>query len=116
LQRATLKALCAAALLSSAPAHSQSKVEVREVAPGVYAATQPAAQRFDDSNAAIILLDDGVLVVDWPALRKITQFEANSPNQAHRWAIQPTCYFVSTSRWASKRVGLESPVALQLPQ
>ncbi|HSH14758.1 MAG TPA: MBL fold metallo-hydrolase, partial [Verrucomicrobiae bacterium] len=31
---------------------------------GVYAALQPAELRFDDCNSAIVILDDGVLVVD----------------------------------------------------
>jgi glyoxylase-like metal-dependent hydrolase (beta-lactamase superfamily II) len=39
-------------------------VEVRKVSERVYAVTQPAGLRFDDSNAGIVLLDDGVLVVD----------------------------------------------------
>jgi glyoxylase-like metal-dependent hydrolase (beta-lactamase superfamily II) len=56
--------LLCGALLAAFPAQAQPRIEVREAAPGVYAVLQPAPQRFDDSNAAIILLDDGVLVVD----------------------------------------------------
>jgi len=40
------------------------KLEVQRVAEGVYAVTHPAERRIDDSTATIILLDDGVLVVD----------------------------------------------------
>lgn len=47
------------------PAVAQdAKLEVRPVAEGVYAVTHAAERRFDDSTATIILLDDGVLVVD----------------------------------------------------
>jgi glyoxylase-like metal-dependent hydrolase (beta-lactamase superfamily II) len=44
----------------------QASVEVRieKVAEGIYAAMPPHAQRFDESNAAIIVGDAGVLVVD----------------------------------------------------
>lgn len=41
-----------------------SALQVKQVAEGVYAVLQPPERRFDDSNAIIILLDDGVLVVD----------------------------------------------------
>jgi len=43
---------------------AQGSVEMRRVADGVYVALQPASQRFDDSNATIVLLTDGVLVID----------------------------------------------------
>jgi glyoxylase-like metal-dependent hydrolase (beta-lactamase superfamily II) len=41
-----------------------SAMELRQVAPGVYAALQPAERRFDDCNSAVIVTDDGVVVVD----------------------------------------------------
>jgi glyoxylase-like metal-dependent hydrolase (beta-lactamase superfamily II) len=50
--------------LFGARAHAQSGLEVRRLADGIYAALQPSALRFDDSNSAIIILDDGVFVVD----------------------------------------------------
>ncbi len=54
-----------AAVLLCIPTQAQeAKLEVRQVADGVYAVTQPRERRFDDSNAVFILLDDGVLVVD----------------------------------------------------
>lgn len=42
----------------------EPRLDVKKVAEGVYAVTQPAERRFDDSTATIVLLDDGVLVVD----------------------------------------------------
>ncbi|MFZ0820217.1 MAG: MBL fold metallo-hydrolase [Candidatus Acidiferrales bacterium] len=39
-------------------------VEFTQVAPGVYAALQPFADRFNDSNSAIIVGTDSVIVVD----------------------------------------------------
>jgi cyclase len=50
-----------AALLLVAPPPA---LELRRVADGVFAVLQPAERRFDDSNATIVLTDDGVLVVD----------------------------------------------------
>ncbi len=40
------------------------KLETRKVAEGVFVVTHVPDRRFDDSTATIILLDDGVLVVD----------------------------------------------------
>jgi cyclase len=37
---------------------------LQEVAPGAYVALQPFADRFNDSNSAVIVLDDSVVVVD----------------------------------------------------
>jgi len=45
----------------SAPSTSST---IEKVAEGVYAALQPDDLRFDDANSAIVILDDGVLVVD----------------------------------------------------
>jgi glyoxylase-like metal-dependent hydrolase (beta-lactamase superfamily II) len=39
-------------------------IELLQVAPGVYAALQPAERRFDDCNSAVIVTDVGVVVVD----------------------------------------------------
>jgi len=39
-------------------------IELRQVAPGVYAALQPPERRFDDCNSAVIVTADGVVVVD----------------------------------------------------
>jgi glyoxylase-like metal-dependent hydrolase (beta-lactamase superfamily II) len=52
------------AALPSVPSAPRPALELVEVAAGVYAALQPEAGRFDDSNATVIVLDDGVLVVD----------------------------------------------------
>jgi glyoxylase-like metal-dependent hydrolase (beta-lactamase superfamily II) len=46
---------------------TQPALEVREVAPGVYAVLQPKPGRFDDSNSAVIVTDEGVVVVDTQA-------------------------------------------------
>ena len=40
------------------------EVELQAVAPGVYAALQPHAKRFSDSNAVIIVNDTDVIVID----------------------------------------------------
>jgi glyoxylase-like metal-dependent hydrolase (beta-lactamase superfamily II) len=51
-------------LLAGHAAAAQEKVEIRKVADGVYVALPPTALRFDDATSTIILLDEGVLVVD----------------------------------------------------
>ncbi|HKQ61502.1 MAG TPA: MBL fold metallo-hydrolase [Candidatus Polarisedimenticolaceae bacterium] len=53
-----------AALAASSGCLAQEFPQLRRIAADVYAAIQPATQRFDDCNATIVLLDDGVLVVD----------------------------------------------------
>ncbi len=97
---------------------AQPKIEIKKVADGVYAALQPAAQRFEDSNSTIILLDDGVVVVDTqesPAtsraiiaeIRKVTdkpvRYVVNTHwhgdhvqgNQAYREAFGPGVEFIA---------------------
>jgi len=49
---------------AQAQAQSAPQVRVEKVADGAYAAMPPAELRFDESNAAIVILEDGVLVVD----------------------------------------------------
>ncbi|MCA9706590.1 MAG: MBL fold metallo-hydrolase [Myxococcales bacterium] len=41
-------------------------LSLQPVAPGVIAALQPAARRFSDSNAAVLVSDAGVVVIDGP--------------------------------------------------
>ena len=56
--------LIALASLGATAAIGQSPVEVNQVAAGVYVVQPPAAMRFDESNAVVIIRQDGVLVVD----------------------------------------------------
>lgn len=46
------------------PALADGSYEIRRVADGVYAALQPEARRFNDSNSAILVNDRDVVVVD----------------------------------------------------
>ncbi len=48
-----------------------------EVAPGIYAALQPAQRRFRDSNAAVVLVGDEVIVVDGPQRLVATEWLAD---------------------------------------
>jgi len=52
------------ALLIAIPCPAAPAAELQQVAPGVYVALQDLANRFNDSNSTIIILNDGVLVVD----------------------------------------------------
>jgi glyoxylase-like metal-dependent hydrolase (beta-lactamase superfamily II) len=60
--RNLLPLILLAALAS--PAHSAGSYEILQVADGVYAALQPEAQRFNDSNSVILVNDRDVVVVD----------------------------------------------------
>jgi cyclase len=64
----TRKLICFSMILFSLfAAHAvaaQEKTEIRKVAEAIYVALPPAALRFDDATSTIILLDEGVLVVD----------------------------------------------------
>jgi len=52
------------ALLCCALATLAAPIDLQQVAPGVYSALQPFADRFNDSNSAIIIGSDSVIVVD----------------------------------------------------
>ena len=43
---------------------STTPIVLQAIAPGVYVALQPFADRFNDSNSTVIVLDDSVVVVD----------------------------------------------------
>ena len=61
-----LALLLLAALLASPGCGAQSAAQamLQAVAPGVYVALQPAANRFNDSNATVIVTTDSVIVID----------------------------------------------------
>jgi glyoxylase-like metal-dependent hydrolase (beta-lactamase superfamily II) len=52
------------ALSMAIPCLAAPVAALQMVAPNVYVALQPFSDRFNDSNSTIIILDDGVLVVD----------------------------------------------------
>jgi cyclase len=66
-------------------------VELQMVAPGVYVALQPFADRFNDSNSTIIILDDSVAVVDTQttltATRGILEQIRKLTDKPVRWVI-----------------------------
>jgi cyclase len=51
-------------LLISTQCWSTTPIVLRSVVPGIYVALQPFADRFNDSNSTVIVLDDSVVVVD----------------------------------------------------
>lgn len=59
-----LRTLVPIVLLSTSLGAAEPELELREVAPGVYAVLQPTEGRFDDSNSAIVVTGSGVVVVD----------------------------------------------------
>lgn len=61
----TATALLAVSAETPASARAQAPtLRLTPVADGVYAALQPVERRFDDGNAAVVVMEDGVLVVD----------------------------------------------------
>lgn len=58
-----LAALGAGGLLGAAPAPA-AELTLQEVGPGVWAALQDSARRFDDSNSVVLVTDRDVVVVD----------------------------------------------------
>ncbi len=87
--------VCLLAVCSTA-AHAQAsepttEVRMEQVAAGVYAAMPPHAQRFDESNAAIIIGENGVLVVDTqtaPAVARAVMAEIRKlTDQPVRWVV-----------------------------
>lgn len=73
-----------ASLALLAPAgHSQETWPLEKVAPGVYAAVQPAAGRFQDSNSLVIVTDRDVVVVD-------AQADPESVERLHRSIVELT--------------------------
>lgn len=80
-----------AGLLAASPLAGQSSVEVVKVADGVFAVHPPAAQRFDESNAAVVIREDGVLVVDTqtapPAARAVIAEIRKLTDKPVRWVV-----------------------------
>jgi len=58
-----LRALLTVLILSAAPLAAEQLFDLKEVVPGVYAAIARPQYKVN-CNAAIVLLDDGVLIVD----------------------------------------------------
>jgi cyclase len=85
---ALLVLLCAGAFAAQAP---KRELRVVPVADGVYAVLQPADLRFDDSNSAVIVTSEGVLVVDTqdsPATARLVIAEIRKlTSQPVRWVV-----------------------------
>ncbi len=76
MRRRWLLVVCLLAALPqavAAQAQAQAQVRIEKVAEGVYAAMPPVEMRFDESNAAILILGDGVLVVDTQAAPSVAR-------------------------------------------
>ena len=78
-------------LLSIAASRCWAGEPIQPVAPGVYVALQPFADRFNDSNSTIIILDDSVLVVDTQttltATRAVLEQIRKITDKPVRWVI-----------------------------
>jgi cyclase len=59
-----VSAILAVSILASFAPAAAAQVDYKQVAPGVYAALQPFAKRFNDSSSTIIIGEDSVIVVD----------------------------------------------------
>jgi cyclase len=70
-----------------------SAAVVQPVAPGVYVVLQPFADRFNDSNSTIIILDDSVVVVDTQTTLTATRATLE---QIHRITDKPVRWVINT--------------------
>ena len=86
-----LHAAAAFLLLSVAASRCWAGELIQPVAPGVYVALQPFADRFNDSNSTIIVLDDSVVAVDTQttltATRAILEQIRKITDKPVRWVI-----------------------------
>ncbi len=96
-QQTALIVLLFAAGATAASGEDAPTWTFEQLADGVYAALQPAAGRFDDSNSVVVVGDDGVLVVD-------AQSDAEAVRalirQIGRWTPMPVRLVVNT-HWHS---------------
>jgi len=78
-------------LLVSIQCWSDPSIVLQSVAPGVYVALQPFADRFNDSNSTVIVLDDTVVVVDTQttltATREILEQIRKVTDKPVRWVV-----------------------------
>jgi cyclase len=78
-------------VLIASPSLAAPAAELQAVSSGVYVALQPFDNRFNDSNSTIIVLDDGVLVVDTQttlaATRAILEQICQITDKPVRWVV-----------------------------
>ena len=83
--------LTALLLLGPLPAPAPAGLAIEKLGDGVYAALQPAELRFDECNSAIVVLDDGVLVVDTQtspaAARQVIDALRGLTSKPVRWVV-----------------------------
>lgn len=68
-----------------------ASVRLKPIAPGVYVVLQPFADRFNDSNSTVVVMDDAVLVVDTQSTLTEARAEVKAikhlTNKPVRWVI-----------------------------
>jgi cyclase len=86
-----VSAILAVSIIASFTPAATAQMEFKQVAPGVYAALQPFANRFNDSNSVIIIGEDSVVVVDsqttLTATRGVIEQIRNLTNKPVRYVI-----------------------------
>jgi cyclase len=78
-------------LLLLATTQSWASVRLKPIAPGVYVVLQRFADRFNDSNSTVVVMDDAVLVVDTQSTLTEARAEVKAikhlTNKPVRWVI-----------------------------
>ena len=92
--------ICAFLLLLIAAAQCCASVQLKPIAPGVYVVLQPFADRFNDSNSTVVVLDDAVLVVDTQS----TLTEARAEVEAIKHLTSKPVRWVINTHWHNDHV------------
>ena len=77
----------------AAPRAADASIQIQQVAPGIYAALQPFAGRFNDSNSVILVQDDGVVVIDTQTTLTATR---SVIEQIRKITDKPVKYVINT--------------------
>jgi cyclase len=92
--------LLASLFLILATTQCWASVQLKLIAPGVYVVLQPFADRFNDSNSTVVVLDDAVLVVDTQS----TLTEASAEVEAIKHLTSKPVRWVINTHWHNDHV------------
>jgi glyoxylase-like metal-dependent hydrolase (beta-lactamase superfamily II) len=92
--------ICASLFLLIAATQCWASVQLTPIAPGVYVVLQQFADRFNDSNSTVVLMDDAVLVVD----TQNTLTEARDEVEAIKHLTSKPVRWVINTHWHNDHV------------
>lgn len=91
---------CATLFLILSTSDCRAAVQLEPIAPGVYVVLQPFEDRFNDSNSTVVVLDDGVLVVDTQS----TLTEARAEIKAIKHLTKKPVRWVINTHWHNDHI------------